>query len=126
MKYDRKEIMRRAWEIKKDFDKKAQVDRNGRLRELKELKPEEKAAFSECLKLAWAEFKRAQQLAEELNLSMANALKLAAKEFDISLQRGYNVTWKLWANYGKKRAYFKASGWSKYANSKWYNYVELV
>lgn len=59
MKYDKKEIMKRAWEIKKDADRRTLNDIWITKPQVKELKPEEKALFSECLKLAWSEVKKA-------------------------------------------------------------------
>lgn len=126
MKYNKKEIMKRAWEIKKEADRKAKNDIAARTGCLRELRPEEKAIFGECLKAAWKEVNRAEVLTEELNISMGDALRLAQKEYEISLGHDYGVTWKLWSNYGKKRAYFRVASWSNYANNKSYNFVELA
>lgn len=131
MKYDRKEIMKRAWEIKKDADRR--ILHNIIIVEpaRRELKSEEKAIFSECLKLAWAEVRKANELVEKLNISVENGLRLAKKEYELSatdwtVSSVNDISWKLWSNYGLKRAYFRVRGWSKYANSQKYNFVELV
>lgn len=131
MTYNRKEIMKRAWEIKKDADRRTLHNIKNKTPQTAELKPEEKAIFSECLKLAWAEVRKAEELAEKLKISAENALKLAEKEHELvatdwTVRCVDNITWKLWSGYGHKRAYFRVAGWSKYANSHKYNFVELI
>ena len=67
MKYNLKKIMSRAWEIKELVDQKTKnslLNRNI----FRELKKEEKALFSECLKEAWKEAKRASELEKELKI----------------------------------------------------------
>ena len=51
-----KNVMKRAWEIKKEFDRK---ERNAKMNhnDFSPLKDSEKALFSECLKMAWEEAK---------------------------------------------------------------------
>ena len=131
MKYNTKEIMKRAWEIKKEADRKTRNDISVKTGLLRELKPEEKAVFGECLKLAWEEVKRAEELAKELNISVDNALRLVKKEHELlttdwTVSSVADITWTMWSNYGKKRAYFRVTGWSNCANNKKYNYVELA
>lgn len=131
MKYDRKEIMKRAWEIKKDADRRTFGSIVNREPRRQELKPEEKSIFSECLRLAWAEVRKAEELAEKLSISEENALRLVKKEHELvatdwTVRSVNDISWKLWSGYGFKRAYFRVSGWSKYANSKKYNFVELI
>ena len=57
MKFDLGKIMRRAWEIKKDEDRK---ERNIKLNhnDFSPLKASEKALFSVCLEIAWEEAKK--------------------------------------------------------------------
>lgn len=131
MKYDRKEIMKRAWEIKKDADRRTLYHIKLRTPQADELKPEEKAVFGECLRLAWTEVRKAEELAEKLNISAENGLRLAKKEYELSatdwtVSSVDDITWKLWSGYGLKRAYFRVLGWSNYTNNKKYNFVELV
>lgn len=57
MKYDLKKIMRRAWEIKKESDRKVKNSKLNRL-DFSELKQSEKAVFSICLAMAWEEAKK--------------------------------------------------------------------
>ena len=73
MKYDLRKIMKRAWEIKELVDQKTKnslLNRNI----FRELKKEEKALFSECLKEAWKEAKRASELEKELKIKTAGEL----------------------------------------------------
>lgn len=124
-KYNLSAIMKRAWEIKADKDLLT-------LRRLRNLQPakktllvEEKVIFSECLKMAWAEVKRAEEIEEKLKVSSEQAGKIAKK--DAELCRDYNgsVVWNIWSNYGKIRAYYKVSGRSNYQNSKSDNFISL-
>lgn len=121
--YDLSKIMKRAWEIKREADLKTldclRVHMINR-----DLRQEEKALFSECLKMAWAEAKRAIALAIRLRLSLENASRLAKME--TKLLRDGEVTWRIWRNYGKFRAYYKVSSWSNYRNNKKDNYVTLA
>lgn len=123
-KYNTKIIMKRAWEIKKEADRKAlnALYNNGIIRPLE---PSEKAVFSECLKMAWAEAKRAESLAEEHHVSYKSAAKMAAKEAELKAEFGGNVTFKIWSKYGKNRAYYTVDSRSSYQNSDKKNFVEL-
>lgn len=124
MKYNLSEIMNRAWEIKRTADRQ---ERNSLLNHnvFRDLYESEKAVFSECLKMAWEEAKRAPQKAAELGISLEEAKKIVEKETELVKHAG-NVTWRIWDNYGKKRAYYTCSRWSKYQNNKKDNYVVLV
>lgn len=126
MKYDLRKIMRRAWEIKELVDQKTKnslLNRNI----FRELKKEEKALFSECLKEAWKEAKRASELEKELKIKKEQSERLAKKETELSMKeyRDLSVSWNIWNGTRISRAYFRVSSWSNYANSKRYNYVEL-
>ena len=57
MKYDLSKIMGRAWEIKKEADRKVKNSKLNRL-DFSELKASEKAVFSICLAMAWGEAKK--------------------------------------------------------------------
>ena len=57
MKFDLSKIMRRAWEIKKEADRKVENSKLNRL-DFSELKESEKAVFSICLEMAWEEAKK--------------------------------------------------------------------
>lgn len=127
MKYNLKKIMKRAWEIKELVDQKTKnslLNRNI----FRELKKEEKALFSECLKEAWKEAKRASELEKELKIKKEQSERLAKKETQLSLQEceDVSVAWNIWHGTKVSRAYFKVASWSNYANSKRYNYVELA
>ncbi len=123
-KYSTKMIMKRAWEIKKEVDIKTM---NALLNNniVRPLEPSEKAVFSECLKMAWAEAKRAAAIAEEHHVSYRNAAKMAAKEAELKEEFGGNVTFKMWTKYGKVRAYYTVDSRSSYQNSRKDNFVEL-
>lgn len=123
-KYSTKMIMKRAWEIKKEADRKtknALCNKNI----VRPLEPSEKAVFSECLKMAWAEAKRAEAIAEEHQVSYEAAAKMAAKEAELKEEFGGNVTFKIWSKYGKTRAYYTVDSRSSYQNSDKRNFVEL-
>lgn len=124
-KYNLSEIMRRAWEIKKEADRQSKNNLWNR-NDFRELEESEKAPFSACLKLAWSEAKKAVEYAEKLNISVENALIVVAKETELGRDYSGKVTWKIWKNYGKFRAYYTVSTRSKYANNKKDNFVELV
>ena len=71
--------MKRAWEIKELVDQKTKnslLNRNI----FRELKKEEKALFSECLKEAWKEAKRASELEKELKIKKEQSERLAKKK----------------------------------------------
>ena len=57
MKYDLKKIMSRAWEIKKEADRRVKNNKLNLL-DFSELKSSEKAVFSICLEMAWEEAKK--------------------------------------------------------------------
>lgn len=69
-----------------------------------------KASFTAALKFSWACAKKALQL------------KVADHREDIP---ACEVNFTIWAKYGKVRAYYKCNWWSKYTNSKPYNFVEM-
>ena len=123
-KYSTKMIMRRAWEIKKEADRKA-LNALWNKGIVRELEPSEKAVFSSCLKMAWAEAKRAESLAEKHHVSYRNAAKMAAKEAELKEEFGGNITWKIWTKHGKARAYYTVDSRSSYQNSRKDNFVEL-
>lgn len=120
MKFNKKNIMKRAWEIKKEADRKT-TNSNYNLNIYRPLESKEKALFSECLKLAWAEAMRANALAQTLEISIDTACKLAAKETEANEE----LNWRIWSNYGKVRAYYTIPGLSKYQNNKG-SYVSIA
>lgn len=124
MKYNTKDIMKRAWEIKKEADRSAKnaLYNKGVVRELE---PSEKAVFSACLKMAWAEAKAAESIAEEYQVSYKEAAVMAAKESELKSEFGGNVTWSIWRKYGKNRAYYTVDSRSSYQNKDKRNFVEL-
>lgn len=126
MKYDLKKIMKRAWEIKEKYDQKSK-NQLWNHNDFRELKAEEAALFSECLKAAWKEAKRASKLEKELKIKKEQSERLAKKETELSMKeyRDLSVSWNIWNGTRVSRAYFRVSSWSNYANSKRYNYVEL-
>lgn len=118
-------VMKRAWEIKKEFEQEEKRVLSVR-NELRELKEEEKAVFSVCLKMAWAEARKAATVAEKYNVSFEDAMKIVAQENRMIVTYGGTVTWRIWRNYGKARAYYTCSGRSKYQNNKKDNYIDLA
>lgn len=116
-----KNVMTRAWEIKREEDRKMR-NRAMRKENRFELKESEKAVFAECLKMAWEEAKKAEKLAKKYNVSVENAAIMAAKENELD----DDVTWNVWSGYGHLRAYYNCASRSKYANNKKDNFVELV
>ena len=124
-KYNLSEIMKRAWEIKAEYDER---EKNILLNHniFRELEESEKALFSECLKMAWKEVKRANEIEEEYKIKHVNAARMAKKETRMVMAKEGKLTWKLWKGYSKFRAYYTVSGWSKYQNNKKCNYIELV
>lgn len=124
-KYNLSAIMKRAWEIKKESDRKVR-NQLYNLYIFRDLEDSEKAVFSECLKMAWAEAKKAERIAEKYNVSIENAFKMARTETILTLEYDGTVSWKIWKNYGKYRAYYTVSTRSRYANSKKDNYIILA
>lgn len=120
-----KNIMARAWEIKKEADRKM-VNRALRMENRSELKDSEKAIFGECLKMAWAEAKKAEQVSKDLEISAENAQIIVAKESDLVEAGHCGIKWNVWSGYGRYRAYYTCEDRSKYANNKKDNFVELV
>lgn len=57
MKFDLAKIMTRAWEIKKEADRKTRNSKWNR-NDFSELKAEERAVFGICLEMAWEEVKK--------------------------------------------------------------------
>ncbi|MDU2491359.1 MAG: hypothetical protein E6X14_08190 [Clostridium celatum] len=77
-RFDRAEIMKRAWEIKRKL----------------------KNTLATALKMSWILAKKALELKEEHD------------------RPNGRVEFKIWANYGKVRAYYTCSWRSKYQNNK--------
>ena len=123
-KYDMSKIMKRAWEIKKEEDRKT-VNRLYIRNEFRELRENEKTLFSECMKLAWDEAKKAAIISEKYDVSYNEAIIIAEKDSELTKEFGGSVKWNIWRNYGKNRAYYTVSTKSNYANKKKNNYVEL-
>ena len=110
MKYNLAKIMKRAWQIKKEEDRKAlnrAYNHNRRT-----VEDTEKALFSECLKIAWEEAKNVENLSE--------------KETELKIEEGGEVKWNIWRKYGKNRAYYTVSTRSNYADRKKDNFVEIM
>lgn len=126
-KYNLSSIMKRAWEIKRTADRKTK-NSNWNRNIFRELEESEKAPFSECLKLAWAEQRRSLELAEKYNVTKEEADIMAQEETFLSMEEedDAEVRWNIWTAYGYRRAYYKVSGWSKYRNSKKCNYVSIA
>lgn len=126
-KYNLSKIMKRAWEIKNTSDRKAK-NSNWNRNIFRSLEESEKAPFSECLKLAWAEEKRSLELADEYNVTKAASDVMAEEETELSMKEGskVEVKWNIWTGYGYKRAYYKVSGWAKYRNNKKDNFVSIA
>lgn len=126
-KYNLSKIMKRAWEIKNTADRKAK-NSNWNRNIFRSLEESEKAPFSECLKLAWAEEKRSLELADEYNVTKVAADVMAEEETELSMKEGskVEVKWNIWTGYGYKRAYYKVSGWAKYRNNKKDNFVSIA
>lgn len=120
-----KDIMARAWEIKREEDRKMK-NRAMRKENRFELKESEKAVFAECLKMAWEEAKKAEKIAEKYNVSLENAQIIVAKENELLADCHYGISWNIWSGYGRLRAYYRCEDMSKYANNKKDNFVELV
>ena len=127
MKYDLKKIMSRAWKIKEKYDQKTK-NQLWNHNDFRELKAEETALFSECLKAAWKEAKRAVELrnkfADVIELSEETAAEMAEVETKVSMEecRDVQARWNIWSGI---RAYYNFSCWSRYKNSKRCNYVAL-
>ena len=93
MKYDLKKIMRRAWKIKEKYDQKSK-NQLWNHNDFRELKAEETALFSECLKAAWKEAKRASELEKELKIKKEQSERLAKKRnrtFYERIQRSFCI-----------------------------------
>lgn len=83
MKYNKQEIMKRAWELKKTTDN----------------------TFSVCLKRSWAEAKRTEEKSEKaLLIERLDFLADYANKLENGYQ--YNAYISDWENYGKSRTYF--------------------
>ena len=126
-KYNLSKIMKMSWEIKERADRKTK-NSNWVRRVFRELEESEKAPFSECLKLAWADEKRSIELAEQYNVTKEASDVMAEEETELSCNEGSSVEvkWNIWTGYGYKRAYYKVSGWAKYRNNKKDNYVSIA
>lgn len=79
--------------------------------------------------------KRAWEICRKVNNSFAQALKMAWKiaKYEVSLLVKYGkektgkVEFNLWVAYGKIRAYYKCSWFSKYENTtSRMNYIDLI
>lgn len=96
MKYNKSEIMRRAWEIKK---------------------ANATNIFGLCLKMAWEEAKaEVEKITREKLVALINEF-VAKKNNDSDGYYVYSASVKDWANYGKSRTYFsvykrRADGWN--------------
>lgn len=121
----KREIMKRAWEIKKDIDLKTKNMISVIESRPRNLKEEEKAVFGECLKMAWQEAKEESDMSRRLEVSHEEYLKIAAKKTELLLAGEYGIKFIIWHNYGKKRAYWKCDSYSKYQDSKKEHYVTL-
>lgn len=96
-KYNLSKIMKKAWET---------------FRKFKSFLPP--LPFSECLKRAWEEAKKAAEEVKEITLS---TVKMAAH----SLIEGTlytQVTFSAWENYGKSRVYIKAIKYTLAGNKR--------
>lgn len=123
-KYNVSKIMKRAWEIKKEEDRKA-LNKLYNRNEFRELKENEKVLFSECMKLAWDEAKKTVIISEKYDVSYNEAMIIAEKDSELTSEFGGSVKWSIWRKYGRNRAYYTVSTRSNYANNKKNNYVEL-
>lgn len=125
-KYNVAKIMRRAWEIKKEADRRMRNSLYNRMI-MREMEESEKAIFGECLKLAWEEEKKSVELAEKYKVKKEEAEEMAKEETELAMDaKGeVEVRWNIWTGYGYRRAYFRVAGWSKYRNNKKTNFVEL-
>lgn len=83
--------------------------------------------LSEIMKRAWEIVKKASvSFAVALRFSWACAKKaLEIKTKEHREDEDYKINFSIWANYGKVRAYYRCNWWSKYSNSKSYNFVEM-
>ena len=86
MKYNKSEVMKRAWELHRKLNN----------------------TFSEALKMSWKIAKKEVELKEEY------------------YEPEGKVTFNIWSNYGKIRAYYKCSWRSNYSNNKKNNYIDLA
>lgn len=120
-----KNVMARAWEIKKEEDRKM-LNRAMRKENRFELKGSEKAIFGECLKMAWEEVKKSEKIAKKYDISLENAQIIVAKETSLTEDGHYGITWNIWSGSRCTRAYYTCEDRSRYANNKRDNFVELV
>lgn len=94
MKYNRREIMKRAWEFRKQYWTR-------------------KMTFGECLKCAWDE---AKKIAAEKAANEAEFSRLAGKKFENGMEVTFDgVTFVLrrWTKGGHDRVYLNGSyGWT--------------
>lgn len=125
-KYDISKIMKRAWEIKRSEDTKKHNSVLNLESAYRELREDEKALFSECLKMAWKEAKRACDIEEEYSVSKEDSMKMSKKETELKSEGHYGITWNIWSRYGYCRAYYKCADNSKYQNDKKDHYVNLA
>lgn len=89
MKYNRRAIMTRAWEIRKGWHSEA-------------------LTFGECLKIAWEEAKYAVENAKYFGIKFINGMDIVIDGYVRELSR--------WTKYGKDRVYInggsrKGDGW---------------
>lgn len=77
--------------------------------------------------------KRAWEIKRKLKVIFLKALKMAWKiaKYEIEYKKKEarpdgEMQFRIWSGYGKTRAYYTCDWKSKYANSKNYNYVELI
>lgn len=125
-KYNLSEIMKRAWEIKDRVDRKEHNRVLNIGQKYRELISTEKALFSECLKLAWQEARRATEIANKYGIKEEESKKMSKKETELKTEGHYGITWSIWTKYGYCRAYYKCADNSKYQNNKKDNYISIV
>lgn len=125
MKYDLSKIMKRAWEIKREADRKTQ-NALYNVNIFRDLFTCEKAPFSICLKMAWEEAKKVPEMAKSLDITEIAASKIIEKETALLSEYRSSVSWKIWRGYGKARAYYRISGMSNYWNSKTTHFIDIA
>ncbi len=103
-KFNLSQIMKRAWEIKKENNENI---------------------FSFCLKMAWSEAKKSPSSEKTLKEKLIDKLNFIVENApDIYV---YNVSVSNWANYGKNRTYFaiwEKSNVSKHNVKYDYGYID--
>jgi len=124
-KYNLSKIMNRAWEIKKEEDRLKLNRKRNLYPATSRLEDNEKALFSICLKMAWAESRKASEIEKELKVTADQAAAIVEKETELGRKYNGAVRWSIWNGYGKCRAYYKISGLSSYQNSKKDNFIAL-